>query len=146
MRKEVKKNIDGLEYTFYQFPATDGTKVLIRLSKLLGEPLGMLGGDVLKGGIKGAVGTDAGHAIGKAVKALTDNIDVEETYNLIMMFFKHVQHNGNSLSDIYDVHFQGKYSLVFKILKAALEVQYGNFFGELAAMSGAMSAGTSSEK
>jgi len=147
MQKEIKKSIDGNEYIFYQFPATLGTKVLIRLSKLLGEPLGLLGGDVLKGGVKGALTADAGAAIGKAVKSLADNMDVDETYSLIQTFFNQVHYKGQSLTDIYDVHFQGKYALIFKILRAALEVQYGNFFGEIAAISGAQAAaGTSSEK
>lgn len=146
MIHEKKRTIDGNEYTFYQFPATQGTKVLMRLAKLVGEPLGMLGGGVLKDGIQSAVGANAETAIGKAVKALTENIDVEDTFDLIKTFFDHVQHKGNALSDIYDVHFQGKYSLIVKLLKVAIEVQFGNFFGELVALSGGKQTSSESEK
>lgn len=132
MREYLTKTIDGHEYIFSQFGAKQAVKYMTRLARIAGKPvalaLGSLDGgkgkDVLDRNIK----TDV---LARALEALTMNLDQDETLALIEGFVGNDAVICDGKRIIFDTHYEGRLGHMFKVLKAALEVQYGNFFEEL---------------
>lgn len=148
MLKEKTIVIGENEYTFYQFAATEGTVTLLELTKVLGKPLGVLA-DGIKNAIaetglkslKQVLDSDSSALLNLAskisleniVSSLVGNLDVQETMKLIKTLFKKVKVktlDGNYVvvAEIYETHFQGEYVLLLRLLKEAIEFQYGGFF------------------
>lgn len=148
MLKEKQVIIGEHEYTLYQFMATEGTIVLLELAKILGTPLGVLA-DNIKNAIAGSgsksikqiLDSESGELIKIAskmsieniVSSLVSNLDVAETMRLIKTLFKKIKVKNTDgsfvvVAEIYETHFQGEYILLFKLLKEAIEFQYGGFF------------------
>lgn len=135
MRKEIKKTIGEHEYIFFQFNATDGLKIWVKLLKLLGAPLGIIINNVADN--KKIEAIDLKNvSIDKAVEILAENLDAENTVALIKEILQSVIHNGKRVSEIFDVHFQGNYTQLFTVVYGALEVNYKDFLLELAGKAG----------
>jgi Phage tail assembly chaperone protein, TAC len=70
--------------------------------------------------------------LGKAARALIERMDEDEVVGLI----KKLTSEG-VLCDhqpiVFDTHYEGNLGHLFKVLMAALEVQYGNFTGAILA-------------
>lgn len=132
MRDLVKKSIDGHEYEFSQMGPRQSLKVLVKLSKIVGKPIAMIAG-----GEKGVKPTSlmqkdvAPELFGAAVGAMVDRLDEDETVDLCVQLtsFPQVLCDGQKVD--FNAHYDGKLDLMFKVLAAALEVQYGNFFAGL---------------
>lgn len=131
----IKKDVDGFEYEFSQFGAKRSLRTLIRLSKVLGKPLSLLLGSMNGSGklLDKSLDMDM---IGLALNALTENMDSAEVISLI----EELTSGDACLCDgkkiIFDSHYEGRLDHLFKVLYAALEVQYGNFFGAMVALQG----------
>lgn len=135
MKKEVTKTIDGNEYIFYQMPINNGLEVLFELLKIIAEPVGVIGGSSEKLDVTNLLNIEIkSDSLGTALKALASNMDSKNTIELINKLFKYVKHQGQALSEILDPHFTGRYLSLFKVLFAVLEVQFGNFFGDIPAI------------
>ena len=73
-RDVTEKTIDGEDYIITQFGATKSMKVLTRLTKIVGEPIGKVAGGIEPG--KSVLDQNLdGQMIGAAIKALADNLD-----------------------------------------------------------------------
>lgn len=132
MKQEVTKTIDGVKYTFYQFNPRLGMKVLVKLAKIFGEPLGMIGESVISKGFKNVLASEVKELpVSKMVNSLVTRLDDSEVTELIDNLCDNIICDGKNLKEIFDVHFQGEYLRLFKVVKAALEVQYGNFFAAI---------------
>ncbi len=122
------KSIAGRKYEFQKFGAKKSVKLLTRLLKLVGEPLSIAVGAT--GGGKLFESNLDPKILSSAVRVLVDKLDEDEVLDLIEEFTA----NDNVLCDgvrvNFDNHYEGKLPELFKVLAAALEVQYGNFFGE----------------
>jgi len=132
MRQQVTREIEGHTYEFSQFGARESLKVLGKLTKIIGEPL-TLGLSGVKGG-----GNFLGREIdltilGRAVGILGQHFD-DEAISLIESLTSgdRVLCDGKKVDFLS--HYEGKLDLMFKVLYAALEVQYGNFFKGLTAL------------
>jgi hypothetical protein len=114
---------------------------------MLGEPLGLLGEQILQGkDTKKILDSDVKElAISKILDSLFKNLDVKETMTVIETLCKQVYFNGQPLSETFDVHFQADYVHLFKVIKTALEVQYGNFFQGIAGLQGLNAQATTQE-
>lgn len=143
-RELIEKRVDGNVYSFQQFNTTKSLKIMSRLSKILLEPITLFfasaGGKASSGNLLDRqLDKDM---LGKAVRSLTDRMDEDEVINLI----KELTANDNLLVDgkkvDFDTHYEGRLDHLFKVLYAALEVQYGNFLGALIARIGSASANT----
>lgn len=133
----ISKEIDGHQYEFSQFGAKKSLKILFRLSKIIGKPLSLL---------MGSIGDDKGKrlmdrdlkmdTIGIAIEALTSNLDSDEAIALIQELtgLDACLCDGKKIN--FDMHYEGKLPHLMKVLWAALEVQYGNFFDALKDMPG----------
>jgi NAD/NADP transhydrogenase beta subunit len=139
--KELKsRTIDGHEYQFSQFGAKQSLKLLVRLSKILGEPLSK-GLAALKPEAKLSLGTVldskvSGDAIGGMVAALTNNLDADEVLEIVETLVGEAACLCDEKKVVFNTHFAGRLGHLMKVLYAALEVQYGNFFEELTASVG----------
>lgn len=127
-----KKEVDSHTYSFSKYGAKESLKVLTRLTRIIGEPLaiGMAAASGKKSG-KSLLDTEIDpDIIGKAVRALVDRLDEDEVMGLIEKLTSvGVLCDGKKIN--FDVHYNGKLPHLFKVLWAAIEVQYGNFFDEL---------------
>ena len=142
-RELVQKYVDDQLYEFEQFTTTNSLKTLARLTKIVGEPLAIALGGFFKeekpgltpAGIpkpvaapKGLLDRDIdGDAIKAAVAALVDRLDENEVVELVKkLTSEKVLCDHQAI--VFDLHFAGRPLHLFKVLKAAIEAQYGNFF------------------
>ena len=124
MRQELKQNVGGKDYIFYQFGASEGLKVWLRILKVIGTPIGALVGKVVNTGTKSDI-KELG--LDRAVELLCSNLDADDTLQLIKDILNQVTFEGKRVSEIFDVHFAGSYMQIFNVLYVALEVNYKDF-------------------
>lgn len=137
----IDRDINGVTYNFEQFNTTLALKTLTRLTRLIGEPLAIaLGGasttpPTTPGGAS-AVKTKiadreiSGETLGKAVHALIERLDDKEVLSLFeLLTAEKVLCNGGKI--VFNDHYRGNITLMFKVFMTALEVQYGNFMDVL---------------
>jgi hypothetical protein len=149
MRELVGVTVDDKLYEFQQFTTTVGLKTLSHLARIIGEPLMLALGVFFKDApAEGApkvpfgqreVNTDV---LAKAVHALITQLSGEGTDEAIRLIKTLVSGDGvlcDHKKVIFDEHFRGAEGLAHlaKVVRAALEAQYGNFLGAVSAqMSG----------
>ena len=135
MRKDKDFYIDDVHYLVTQYPARLALQLLVRLSKIIGKPLGILTAQTDDEEVKK-------NLIGEAIDALTQRIDADETLNLVEQLLKCVTiFDGNTNRQIiFDIDFQGRLGHLFKLLKEVLSFQYADFLGDLAAITPTMAA------
>lgn len=129
MRESSEKEIEGRTYTFSQMGPKQSLKTLVKLSKIVGKPIALMAGG---GSAKGLLGKDiAPEILGAAAGAMFEKLDEDETVQICetLTSFPQVLCDGQKVD--FNSHYDGKLDLMFKVLMAALEVQYGNFFAGL---------------
>lgn len=145
MREVVQKTVDGRLYEFEQFSTTVALKTLSKLTKLLGEPIVLALGAIKKTDaakakkgdkVKTALDTDLSDldtaVLGQAVRSLIDRMEENEVVELVKQLT-----SVGLLCDhkpvLFDEHYRGETSHLFKVLSASLSAQYGNFLGAVTA-------------
>jgi hypothetical protein len=145
MRELVAKTIDGRLYEFEQFKTSTAVRVLAKLTKVLGEPLAVAMSSFFKAS-KGSneaqkLDPETGvpissrrmldqevdpNALAKAVGLLIERLDEVDVVDLIeQLVAKSVLCDHKPV--IFEMHYQGDIGHLFRVIAAALEVQYGNF-------------------
>ena len=125
MREPVKKTIDGEQYTFCQLPARKNMKLLTRILKIVGPALG---GAVSGGDVESIMDLDIDP--GAIISQLCSRLDENEVEYIIDSLLSQVLCAGKGeVSKVFDQHFGGRLPHMFKVVAAALEVEYGDFFG-----------------
>lgn len=144
-RETVKREIDGSLYEFHTMPAKAALKVLTRLTKVVGEPLGLLGDALLGGGKAGAVGAEGDGlvkgaletdipqgALGKVLAAVTDRLDENQVLETVELVLVSVYVQGPSDAGTRTIRFEqdfgGRMLTMLKVFAAALEVNFSDFF------------------
>jgi len=139
-RQLVEKFVDDEKYQISQFGTTESLKVLTRLSKILGPSFSVA--------IAGSKIEDAKaqtEILGKAVGELTSRLDEEEVINLIKKLVDCcLKGEGSKIN--FELDFQGRLGHLFKLVKAVLEVQYGNFFQEIGSIADSLQEPRPQEK
>ena len=126
-------SVDGLKYEFSKWGAEEALDVLFDISKITGKPLasavaGMFSKDSED---KSKVSPEI---IGEIIGALMDRLDKKTCMALIKkLSSEKAWCEGAKIS--FDTHYQDKFDHLYRVIRAALEVQYGNFF---AAFQGAL--------
>ena len=136
-KEPVEKVIGNETYIFYYLPPRISMQVLVKLTKIVGPALGAAFPEDKSVKINDILDMDI--KIGDAINMLIEKIDANETQAIIDTLFTSVICKGRGkLSEeaVYNELFTGDLKLMFTILKEALEVQYGNFFGESGVLSG----------
>ena len=127
-----EQSIDGKVYEFAKWGAESATDSLLDLTALMGKSLGMLFAG------SGKVDLDL---LSLALDHLT-NSAVERKPLAKGLMRKLVSDSvicdGKQI--LFDSHYAGNLFHMFKVMSAALEVQYGNFFAGLKGAGGGMGA------
>jgi hypothetical protein len=125
MREPVRKVIDGEEYTFCQLPVKQSIRLLTRIIKFIGPSLGI---GIHGEGIRSIADIEIDP--GAIISNLCSRIDEQEIEYIIDALLSQVLHNGKgNLQQVFDAHFGGRIPHLFKVVAAALEVNYGDFLG-----------------
>ena len=131
-RETVKKIIGGNEYEFSQYGAKHALRTLLRLGKVMGRPFAL---GVAAVGEKPTNSTSffdrgiKGEVLAQALEALTNGTTDEIMDLCTELSSRDVLCNGRQID--FNSHYEGNLGLMFKVVAAALEVQYGNFFSGL---------------
>lgn len=131
MREPVKKVIDGEQYTFCQLPPKKSLKLLTRILKIIGAPIGAAIGTWDGAGPAEDVENilDREIDLGAVVRQLCDRLDENDVEYIVDMLLSQVLHAGKGeVSKVFDEHFGGRLTHLFKVIFAALEVEYADFF------------------
>ncbi len=147
MREPVEKTIDGEQYTFCQLPPKKSLKLLTRIVRIIGAPLGAaLDGIKGTGDVRTALETDIN--ISMIVSALCDRLDENEVEAIVDTLLSQVIHAGQGeVSKRFDVLFSGRLGHLFKVLAEALKVEYGDFLADMPDLSAFLpKAGTTPAK
>lgn len=120
MRQFEEREIDGEIWTVQQFPATVGLKMLSRLARLCGGPLGQAVGAFTKG-LDSEL--DVG-LLGKAIGSLAERLDENEIEVLVKRLLQDTRVNGKEVLPQFDTLFQARYLTLLQVLGMVLEVNF----------------------
>lgn len=131
--------VDGKMYEFEKFGAEQSLETLLDIGQIVGKPLGAA--------IAGLSGQDGDvkqrlmdreldlKVIELVMEAITGRLDKKTIMPMIKrMTSEKVLCEGKKIN--FNIHYQDDLMHMFNVLKAALEVQYGNFFVALAGVLG----------
>lgn len=128
MREPVRKVIDQQAYVFHQMPAKASLKLLTRIIKIVGAPIGAGVGSM------GGAGDMLEREINleSVVTSLCDRLDENQVERIIDELLSQARHEGEgevSAPHTFEALFGGNLPHLFKVVMAAFEAEYGNFFG-----------------
>ena len=129
VEKKICKE-DGTEHTyeFEKFGAEEALENLIKISKIIGKPLGLAMAS-LKGEDEGLFEKKIDlNLLALAFDGLTQNLDDKVCVELIKKLTSGKVLCDGVLIKSFNTHYKDDLFHMFKVLQAALEVQYGNFF------------------
>lgn len=125
--------IDDKKYEFEKWGAEESLSNLIKLSKIIGKPLGLAIGAFKQEEKEETSLFDTDmkdiniDMLGLALQALTENLDESACIALIKkLSSQHVLCDGAKIN--FNTHYADRLDHLFRVVGAALEVQYGNFF------------------
>lgn len=131
-------DIDGATYTVAALPPRRSLKLQNRLLRAVGPALAQLVATVKLGpdGKPDLAALDL-QAIASAVQGLMAQLTPEEQDAIMaeLLATVTVVHEGRSapVMAVFDAHFAGRMQAIYKLMWAALEVNFGDFTGPLAA-------------
>lgn len=132
--------IDGQKYHFEKWGADDALDVILELVPLVGGPIGAAIKAVFAGDKEEAKSIldkklDA-DAVATVFTALSSNFNKKMVKDLVInLTSKKVLCDGRPV--VFRTHYQDRLAHMFKVSKAALEVQYGPFFDDIRGLLGA---------
>lgn len=130
--------IDGEKYEFEKWGADEGVDVLLDIARIVGKPLGMAIGSLMgsdEDGNKGADKSFNPDVIAQIMEALSQSLDKATCKVLIKkLSSEKIYCNGAPIK--FNLHYQDRYSHLMKVVSAATEVQFGNFFGAVLGVAG----------
>lgn len=135
-RETVEKDIDGEVYTFYQMDPMTSVVILTKILRIIATPVGKATEQIAKSGIDNIVDADVEEIVGKMnigsiIGSLCDRLDENEVRQIIIAMLEQVHHKGKGeVSKCFNTHFKGRISHLLKVVGAAMEVEYADFFGE----------------
>lgn len=135
----IEKTVDDTTYKIAEFGTTEALKTLTRLSKILGPSF-----SIAISGAKIKDKSAQSELFGKAILELTQRLDEEEVVGLCKKLTECCL-RGEGAKINFEIDFKGKLGHLFKLLKAVLEVQYGNFFQEIGSFASELDTSSLSE-
>jgi hypothetical protein len=126
--------VDDITYETEKWGAEMSLSVLLKIAKITGKPIGLVLGSVIQGG--GLSTEISGDMLSDAVEALVSNMDEEVCIGVIKQLSSGEKILCKSKPVKFDSHYQGRLGHLFKVVKASVGVQYGDFFAELLAIIG----------
>jgi len=123
VRHKHERQIDGITWTVNEFSATEGLRLLTRLTALCGAPLARAFEALPKDGSVLDARVDF-TLLGGALSELTSRLDEDQVVELVKRLLGCTLANGEDVERRFDVVFQGRYATLFKVLAFVLEVNY----------------------
>lgn len=122
-----KVEIDGRTYEFYHMSPRTSVKILTRLLKLIGHPMGaaMSAAKGKKSILDVELKTDL---LEKIVTGLFDNLEEDMVLDTIETLMGPVMCEGKQVGKAFDTHFQGEIGHLMKVTWEALKANYDDFF------------------
>jgi hypothetical protein len=123
VRHHHQRTIDGTSWTVNEFSATEGLRLLTRLTAICGGPLARAfealpkDGSILDARVDFAL-------LGTAVNELAGRLDEHEVVELVRRMLACTTADGKDASAQFDLVFQGRYLTLFKVLAFVLEVNF----------------------
>jgi hypothetical protein len=122
--------LNGKKFTLSPLPAMRQYKLMTRLGKVAGPALRELRelklGEIGKGTDPGKL--EAGPFLGAAA-ALFEHLEADEAEAILRELLTGALVEGAPLLKVFDLELQGEMGTVLRLLAAALEVNFGSFFG-----------------
>jgi hypothetical protein len=127
----VEKQVDGSTYEFEKWGAEESLATLAKILKIVGKPLSQLVGSFGSEDGKKLLDQEIdSNLLGSAIGSLMESMDEGSTLALIKkLSSEKVLCDGAKIS--FNLHYQDRLDHLFRVVKAALEVQYGNFLAAL---------------
>lgn len=123
-------------YAFEKWDAEESLDVLLEIARIIGKPLGAMVGTMMTGQ-KLDQEMDP-NMLATIFEGLTQSFDKKVVKEIIIrVTSRRVLCDGAKIE--FKIHYQEKLDVMFQVLKAGLEVQYGNFFAALLGVVGAKS-------
>lgn len=124
MRHTHEREIDGIRWRVNEFSATEGLRLLTRLTALCGEPLAKAFAALPKDTALLDTTIDF-RLLGEAISGLAGRLDEDQVVDLVRrMLDCTVTGDGENARQRFDLLFQGRYLTLFKLLGFVLEVNY----------------------
>jgi len=129
MQTPIKKIIDGDQYTICLLPTTQGWNLFVKILRFLGVPVGLsMGNNFNIDMTLDDIFRDFN--IGRIVSELCGRINEDETDLIIKTLLSQVLiKDKGTASEVFEEHFAGRYKHLLKVVLAAMEVNYADFFG-----------------
>lgn len=116
--------INNKKFLVTQFMARDGLKLQFRLIKQVGPVVASMAS------FSSSDEDDAQIDVSAIAKALSQTIDEDSCFNLVMDLLKNVKYKNQDLREIdFDIAFAGDYKALFELIYFIIDFNYGNFFG-----------------
>jgi len=122
-KQTFEKEIDGVRYETSIFTGSRALKILVRVFRIIGKPIGA----ALEGNDGGKLSlSNLNIDIGLAIKAIADNADSEVFEPLIKDIIASTLRNGVKIN--FDLDFSGKMGHLFRVIAFVLQSNYSDFF------------------
>ncbi len=128
MRGSEEKIVDETRYIFTMFTAGTSVRLLAKLAKIVGKPLGI----IISSGMEAQV-TPA--MIGDAIQEMASSASPEEfeqTCKELLRGTKIYRDDGRASDLNFDLDFQGRIGHLSRVLKEMFIFQYSGFLGDRA--------------
>lgn len=131
MKRTQEIEIDGSRYSVGQYSATKAVRLLAKLAKIIGKPIGIL----TAAGQNSEVTPDL---LGSAIESLTSSLDPDDFVATVKEVLEgvHVFEEKGNRPVNFDADFTGRIGHMMKLVRRVLEFQFEDFFGDLAANMG----------
>jgi len=136
MRQGIVKTIDGKDYEIWHLPALDAMKVLVKILKIILEPIGKGLGKSEKE-LQTEVATETKSFLDKDIDfsglfcSLANRLDEKEIQEIMKIIFEYVykkNDNGGFEKVNLAIDFKGEFFHMLNVFKEALGVNYSDFF------------------
>lgn len=141
-REAVEKTIDDEVYTFHQMDPMTSILTLTKILKITGTSIGKATEQMANSGIENLMDADVDDVvrkmdIGEIVASLCDRLDENEIKQIILAMTSQIHHKGQGeVSKAFNILFKGRIMHLIKVVGAAMEVEYADFFGEGSVLQG----------
>jgi len=131
-RNYEEKEIDGSIWTVQQWPASFGVRIIARILRMIGGPVGSaIGAFKGEGSVLDAAADMA--TLGKAVGELAERLDDENVLKLIKDILSSTRCDSKEVLPQFDTLFMARYGTLGKVVLFAVEVNLAIPFHEFIA-------------
>lgn len=129
MRTGTIKTIDEKDYEIWHIPAKEGSEIILKLAKLVLEPLGVGFGKQKLASLE-----DVELDFGNIVTTLSSRLNETDVQQIMQTLFKYVHiktETGGFIPVDINRDFTGKIMHMYKVFFSAMEVNFADFLSEL---------------